>query len=136
MSPRPDVEGIRKRCEAATAAPWTSDITPPGSIIEGGKCCVVANEEYLARFRNMGDENEANAVFVSGARSDIPALLSYITSLETQIGRIREEDEQVYSFVLSTIGVPEIPLDESMPIETMLRTRQAYLSGMSEDETK
>jgi hypothetical protein len=90
-STRPDIEGIRKRCEAATAGPWydgecsTKDCwcrwvgTSPG------------RDEEQSVVLHTGCAKANDAIFISHARSDIPELLSLISSLESRVADLEED---------------------------------------------
>jgi len=75
---RPDLEAIRKRCEAATPEPWAAvrcgEDAPAGVVqrLEEGD-----NDIF-----ELVDGEDADCEFAAHARQDIPEMLAYIAELE------------------------------------------------------
>lgn len=81
--PRPDIEAIHDRAEAATDGPWFveqyGDFGDKRSHI-----AAVLREQYGANALDFG-EDMPTAEFVAHARTDIPQLLAYIAELEDRL---------------------------------------------------
>lgn len=84
---KPDIEGIRKRCEAATPGPWKIDSawSIPKTMVRTGP--------------NVNDFLQANKcadnIFIAHARQDIPMLLDRIKELQEQL-ESAHHDEAVF----------------------------------------
>ena len=72
---RPDIEGIARRCEAATPGPWVFDDGLVWTPARGGKY------EHDGK-NDVG--HGVNGEFVANARTDLPALLEYVRELEAE----------------------------------------------------
>lgn len=93
--PRPDLDGIEARANAATPGPWEAgptvsedehpnqtfsiqtSIYPPTG--ECGPVAMVAGHE--------------DPPFITAARQDVPALVAYARSLEAEVAALREQVE-------------------------------------------
>lgn len=82
MTPE-ELTAIEQRANAATPGPW--DYSPLGTIVFAGENTGVAS------LRMTGD-NIANAAFVAGSRSDIPALLAEVRRLQKQIAGLIDQE--------------------------------------------
>ena len=79
--PRPDIEAIRARLEAATEGEWAPSEHHPAYVSCG--------EVEIAKTFNdhpNGDTGH-DAAFIAGAKQDVPALLAYVEELEGEIRR-------------------------------------------------
>jgi len=84
--PRPDIKGIQARCDAAREGPWRSEYL-------GGRFGVLTPTEHREiPVPGIAAYQAPDAAFIAEARSDIPALLEYISELEDTI-RMRRERE-------------------------------------------
>ena len=82
---RPDLDAIRKRCEAATKGPWDwiESESQPSTI----HVTMEADPRTTRRGLPIAicydeDDQEANSAFIANARQDIPDLLAHIQELE------------------------------------------------------
>ena len=97
MSERPDLEGIRARVEAATPGPWVF-ATDKGAPDYVQLYSTAEIDEYQADVLSADDlvfVSEPDATFIAAARTDIPALVSYIEELEGERDRLRQTLEGV-----------------------------------------
>ncbi len=86
---RPDIEGIKERCEKATPEPWENNLHHWGDT-------VVEWDLAHGRLRLEGDGGpgfDDDAEFIAHARSDIPALISYIEELERELYDDSQDEE-------------------------------------------
>ena len=88
---RPDIDAIRKRCEAATPGPWRKT-----SHYYGDGCCNIWSGEgtdcpVVRECESGGVILRNDAEFISNARTDIPALLEYVAELEHRVDELQEE---------------------------------------------
>lgn len=93
---RLDLEAIRKRCEAATPAPWMgprlTDDSPPGWI----GVYEAEDDEAPIPFAKLfvtGRHDDASAVpdaeFIAHAREDIPLLIAEVERQAAEVQRLR-----------------------------------------------
>lgn len=76
---RPNLEEIRKRCEAATEGPWFAGY-PNAGIIHELDGVWTKSKDLIA------DQTEKDdALFIAHSRTDIPDLLAYIETLEASL---------------------------------------------------
>lgn len=85
----PDIEAIKKRTEAATEGPWKTHLVDDTSIVteDGTDVCTTCDSTQAERedgYNVEYERMEADAQFIAHARSDIPALLSYIDTLKAE----------------------------------------------------
>lgn len=77
--PRPNIDEIRKRLEAATPGPWLIDE-------EEGRFAIAAGEEhprtYICHGYDHRDDEYPNADLIAHAPTDIRELLQYVQELE------------------------------------------------------
>ena len=75
---RPDMDAIRARCDAATPGPWTYDEIGYVDVGLPRSRSIAVGIEIDATAKSDGD-------FIAHARTDIPALLTYIEELERAV---------------------------------------------------
>lgn len=86
-APRPDLEAIRARCEAAEPGPWWIE---PHWVGEDWPKRVLAQDPNRSYRRTIicddfGYAAERDHIFIASARTDIPALLDYVEHLERKV---------------------------------------------------
>lgn len=84
-----DLNGIRKRCDAATPGPWTA-VAP---WVTAPRADNISSVRVLqARDGVLGEQQaNANADFASHAREDIPALLAALAASEARADALERE---------------------------------------------
>lgn len=105
---KPDLDAIRARCEAATSGPWcVSTLTYPNGTTVVESITGVSEPQWSDYGEGEGEwftdrltlvETDAghygptmpDAQFIAAARTDIPALLAHIDTLEHMLAEERE----------------------------------------------
>jgi len=83
-----DIDAIRVRCRAATSGPWKAYRF--GSWLH---VCLDNNEDTKTCVAESGLEE--NAIFIAHARQDIPALLDYISDLESRLDALDDAYDEL-----------------------------------------
>lgn len=78
-----DLEPIKKRCEAATAAPWKNG-NPGQMIFHDGKLVGV-----------VPIQKHNDAEFMAQARQDIPALITEVELYRKEISKLAKDNERL-----------------------------------------
>lgn len=95
---KPDLDAIRARCKAATPGPWAYDeSTGYIEMDEAGYAefkpdwerSVHKQPPLVARMTDTWGDTSDDGCFIANARTDIPALLSYIDGLEREIAELK-----------------------------------------------
>lgn len=82
-----ELEAIRERCERATPGPWYSIKKYFYTVFSTGK----NGDKIILTTLTLED-----TLFVTQARTDIPALLDYIKELEARISKKEEVHDDVW----------------------------------------
>ena len=95
---KPDLDAIRKRCEAARAGPWRLVLSRCGCFCHyafmddaNGNLVAISEEcdgDRIGGSADVIDIGRDDATFIAHARTDVPALLDYIAELENKLSII------------------------------------------------
>lgn len=113
MADRPDIEGIQKRCAAATPGPWTE------AVWAGGVHHVIdpdpddssgSTDAWFPRVpalfgKDRSAETKRNVEFISHARTDLPALLDELKELRVRLKALAEDWKDLDPDILDVEGV-------------------------------
>ncbi len=117
---RPDLTAIRERCEAATEGPWAWATTAEKGYGANVGAGVFAEDDEECERPLSGDLNDrkddyfvnepiadlghqdcnSDAAFIASARTDLPACIAYISSLESRLVSL-ERDRERLDWILS-----------------------------------
>ena len=88
----------KERADGATEGPWTTRRDMRGLTIIKENCIVGENICYVLPWPNLMDKSDANALFITTARDDVPALaddvlalVEYVRDLDAAIGPVMPE---------------------------------------------
>lgn len=105
---RPDIDAIAARAAAASPDRWEAYFTGHGDpfVVEEG--CGPGRQDIGGGTREIAqlsisppDYGRANALFIAGARQDIPDLLAYITELEDDVAYMRASVNDAHAIIRS-----------------------------------
>ena len=112
---RLDREAARKRCEAATAGPWTHDVD-----------CIIGEGDGVYEDTIFTGAHGPEAAFVVGAREDLPAALDL---LDRCAPLLREYFEAVEALLFSG-GLPRPRSPESDAVRKLVAPVLALLADL------
>lgn len=117
------VAEIRKRCDAATAAPWIAEISPDGSIADVNHATLVDDlgEPATVTLCEIVGNNENDAKFIAHAREDVPWLCAVVGRQAACIGELEAEHEAFCAKVAGKLEEIESSMETNQDLIELVR---------------
>lgn len=118
-----DLDAIRARAEAATRGPWEWDLGEDGKP-RRARAALLSFSDHIFWCSALGWPTDADAEFISHARTDVPALIAEVERLRTAVAGIEE--------ALIQAAFMQIALDQCLtvlPVGEWGSTTRAHVPG-------